>query len=300
MTPDPLQQSKLDLIDGLAFDAFGNLLGVLEILGAAGGVVYVDGATGEVTKLLSGISRADQIALHPSGDVFVTSEVVPASTSNRVYRVVLGYGANDVPVAAGTTATSLVTSVAINDPEGIVVLPATGPYGEAGDLYVAEDINPGRILHVDPTTGATTVLVSGLARPEGMAFGDFGGNLAAALYVAETLNHRVLRIGSDGTVGVVGDPSRVGLTSPDNVEFGPDGFLYVSEDRFGPASRIIRIAADGTHTVFATGFAQAQGMVFASNGDLYISEQDLDRIWRVRFATAVEARGFGGFKRLYR
>ena len=77
----------------------------------------------------------------------------------------------------------------------------------------------------------------------------------------------------------------VSLTSPDNVEFGPDGYLYVSEDRAGPNSRIIRIDANGTHSVFASGFSQAQGMIFdPASGDMYIAEQDLDRVWRVVFA----------------
>lgn len=80
----------------------------------------------------------------------------------------------------------------------------------------------------------------------------------------------------------------MGLTFPDNVEFGPDGFLYVSEDRPAPASRIVRVGADGAHEVFATGFGQAAGLAFhPETGDLYLSEQDRDRIWRVRFAHEV-------------
>ncbi|MBM3679274.1 MAG: hypothetical protein FJW96_15590, partial [Actinobacteria bacterium] len=281
VTPSPTEQAKLDLIDGLAFDGFGNLFGTLEILGAGGSVVYVDKATGIVTNVLSGISHADQIALHTSGDLFVTSEVTGAATTNRVYRVMLAYGLGNVPQAAGTTAASLTTTAAINNPEGLVVLESTDAYGNAGDLYVAEDRNPGSVLRVEPATGTTTTLASGLLRPEGLAFGDFAGAAAPALYAAETLNDRVLRIDASGTVSVLGDPTAVGLFMPDNLEFGPDGFLYATEDRPAPNSRIIRITADGTHTVFATGFGQASGLAFdPDTGDLYVSEQDLDRIWR--------------------
>lgn len=75
-------------IDGLAFDGFGNLFGALEIDGVDGGVVYIDKLTGVVTKLTSGIDRADQIALDSSGDFFVTSEArPPASATMRVYRI---------------------------------------------------------------------------------------------------------------------------------------------------------------------------------------------------------------------
>lgn len=302
LTTTPQQQQQLDFVDGLAFDRHWNLLAVLEIAGAAGAAVFIDITTGDVTPLVSGISRADQIALHPSGDLFVTSEVAPASNTNRVYRLHVGYDANDRPVAGATTATPLVTSIAINNPEGLVVLPSAGAFGQLGDLYVCEDVFGGRVLHVDPSDGTTRVLASGLSRPEGIAFGDFGGATTPALFVAETINHRVLRIEADGMWSVVGTPTGVALQSPDNVEFGPDGYLYVTEDRSAPNSRIIRIAPDGTHTVFATGFGQAQGMIFdPATTALHVGEQDFDRVWRIVFATVpVQQTTFSDLKQSYR
>lgn len=284
VTPDPLEQAKLDRIDGLAFDAFDNLIGAREIVGASGGAVYVDKATGVVSVLVTGISRADQIALHTSGDLFITSEVLVSQTTDRIFRLSVGYDASNVPTPAGSSATSLTTSLGLEAPEGLIVLGSDGAYGSTGDLYVTEEV-PGNIVRIQPGTGTTSLLIAGLATPEGMAFGDFGGALPAALYVAETNNNRVLRIDSNGTATVLGDPGPIGLTSPDNVEFGPDGFLYVGEDRDAPNGRIIRIAPDGTHTVFATAFDKPQGMIFdPSNGDMYIAEQAQDRIWRLRFA----------------
>ena len=71
------------------------------------------------------------------------------------------------------------------------MLEASGPFGSAGDLLVCEDVADGQIFQIvpDPTPATTTVLVgtaAALRRPEGMAFGDFGGALTEALYVAET------------------------------------------------------------------------------------------------------------------
>ena len=66
-------RAKLNRIDGLAFDSFGNLFGAVENSGVQGGVVYIDKFTGAVTRLVFGISRADQIALHPDGDLLVTT-----------------------------------------------------------------------------------------------------------------------------------------------------------------------------------------------------------------------------------
>jgi hypothetical protein len=68
VTPTAAAQQSLNVIDGLAFDNYGNLFGVREITGSSGGVVYIDKATGSVTTLVTGISRADQIAIHPNGD----------------------------------------------------------------------------------------------------------------------------------------------------------------------------------------------------------------------------------------
>ena len=36
---------------------------------------------------------------------------------------------------------------------------------------------------------------------------------------------------------------------------------------------------------------QAAGLSFDANGDLYIAEQDFDRIWRIRFAAVSEVPG---------
>jgi sugar lactone lactonase YvrE len=300
--------NELDEIDGLAFDAFGNLFGALEIddIGGVpqGGVVYVNKSSGAVTNLISDIDRADQIAYDPAnsttatGVFYVTSESRdPPSTIDRVFRVEVAYAAG-VPIAA--TRASVTTSDPLLGLEGLVVLETDDlGYGDAGDLFVSEDPRvtdfpaPHAVAKITPT-GTTTILTpngdpaNDLERPEGMAFGDFGGALSPALYAATTTTNRVVRIDSDGTVTTFGAPGAVGLDSPDNLEFGPDGLLYVGEDR--GAGRIIRIAADGTHSVFATGFNSVQGLAFdPTGGDLYISEQAEQSIWRITFAASALA-----------
>ena len=66
----------------------------------------------------------------------------------------------------------------------------------------------------------------------------------------------------------------------DNIAFGPDGYLYVGEKYGG---RIIRIAANGTHSVFALGFDNIEGVAFDPvNGNLYIGEIEKSTLWRVR------------------
>jgi sugar lactone lactonase YvrE len=282
-------QDATNLIEpeGLAFDAFGNLFVTREETGSSGGVSYVN-KTGTITNLVSGISRADGIILLPNGDLLVVSEVSPASTTNRLYRLKVNYGANNIPTSA--SATSLTTTVAINNPEGIDVLASSGAFGTAGTVFVSEDANPGRIFRVNLDTGAANVFVDfseKLSRPEGLAFGDFNGALAPALYTPEAGANRIRKIESNGTTNVFGNPTVVNLTFPDGLKFGPDGFLYVAEDSEfgGEIGRIIRIAANGTHTVFAGGFADPSALAFdPTNGDLYIADQGSSSIWRVEFA----------------
>jgi sugar lactone lactonase YvrE len=277
---------NLQGIDVLSFDAFGNLFVAREVTGAGGGVSYVDKSTGLATNLVNGISRADYIALHPSGDFFVTSEVTPGQTTDRVYRVSVSYDAQNIPTSA--TAASLETSLPIVAPEGLVVLPQDSGFGNAGDLYVAEDTGLSGIFRIQPDTtptAETALLTHAPARAEGIDYGGFSGAVTPAIYYAEASSlSQVIRVESDGSQSVVGDPDTVGLTNPDNVRFGPDGFLYVSEDVGSGGGRIIRIAPDGTHSVFITGLSSPQGMIFdPGTGVMYISEQDTRKIWRVTF-----------------
>jgi hypothetical protein len=64
----------------------------------------------------------------------------------------------------------------------------------------------------------------------------------------------------------------------------------VSEDRIAPNGRVLRIEANGTHRALLANFSSPQGLIFdPATGDLLVAEQDLSRIWRVRFATSLPA-----------
>jgi hypothetical protein len=278
----------LPRLDGLAFDRFGNLFAVLEVVSAAGGVVHIDKVTGAAQPIALNIPGACRLTVHPNGDIYASSEL-PITLVNGallqlggLYRVTVGYDAANKPQPG--TATRLDTT--LDTPEGIQVLLTDGAYGSAGAMFVAEDKAAGRIVRVmEDGTGLTELVgaAANLNRPEGLEFGDFNGALAPALYVAETGGGRVARIGADGTVTTFGDPATIGgLHWPDNMTFGPDGYLYVGE-QLGIASRVVRIAADGTHSVYATGFDNIAGIAFdPMTGDLYIGEIDHSTLWRVR------------------
>ena len=286
--------SALSRVDGLAFDPAGNLFAALEVVGSGGGIVYVNKASGSVSALLAPISGADQIKYHSPGIFYVTSELNPPTRGGPggIYRFDVTYGGG-VPVSA--TATYLATSMTeIDNPEGLVVLRTSGAFGNAGDLIVAEDLASGRVIKVALGSGSAVASVligtaAGLGRPEGLAFGDFGGQAAPALYLAETLANRVLRIDAAGNFAEFGNSAAVVLARPDNLAFGPDGFLYVAEDPTNGASgRIMRLDANGNYTTLALGFNKPAGLAFDPlTGHLYIAEQEANKIWRVEFAAAV-------------
>jgi DNA-binding beta-propeller fold protein YncE len=282
----------LSRVDGLAFDPSGNLFAALEVVGNGGGIVYVDKNSGSVSGLLAAISGADQIKYASPGRFYVTSELNPPPSPGGIYRLDVTYGGG-LPLSAASTYLTTAPGI-ISNPEGLVVLPSSSGFGSAGDLIIAEDLTNGRVIKValGSSPAATTLLVSSdkaLQRPEGLAFGDFSGRAPQALYAAETLANRVLRIDAAGNVSEFGNSSEVGLKLPDNLAFGPDGFLYVTEDLTGTESgRIMRLDANGNYSTFAQGFKKPAGLAFDPlTGHLYIAEQDSSQIWRVEFAAAV-------------
>ncbi|MCB1874521.1 MAG: hypothetical protein KDH88_00945 [Chromatiales bacterium] len=279
--------TALRRVDGLTFDAHGNLFAALEVTNSNGGIAYVDIDTGAVTQIVTGVSGVDQIDLHPSGALHITREFGPEQTTGRLLRVDLDYDANQIPVAAAVT--DITTSPnGLDNVEGLVTLQQDSAYGSAGDLIVGEDLVNGRILHIalNGDDGATAVLVDtgvALQRPEGMAFGGFGADLA--LYVAETLNNRILRMEPDGSLSVFGLPGG-SLVRPDNLEFGPDGYLYAAEDPASGTGRILRYDAAGNEEIVATGFSKASGLAFDPlSGDLFIGEQNEANLWRLSFTS---------------
>ncbi len=279
---------NLPRIDGFAFDRFGNLFGVLEVVSAGGGVVAVDKSTGAVQPIALGIPAACRLTVHPNGDLYVSSEL-PITLVNGVpvqfgglYRVAVAYDAANRPLSGAATRLASVLDM----PEGVQPLLADGAYGNAGAMFIAEDKPAGRIVRVMPDGSGLTELVgaaANLQRPEGLEFGDFNGARVPALYAAETAGGRIVQIGANGAVATFGDSAAIGgLRFPDNIAFGPDGYLYAGE-QVGVGSRVVRIAADGTHAVYATGFDNIAGIAFDPlTGYLYIGEIDRSTIWRVR------------------
>jgi uncharacterized protein (TIGR03437 family) len=140
-----------------------------------------------------------------------------------------------------------------------------------------------------------------LSAPQGLAT-----DIAGTLYIADTQNHRIRKVSTDGTIvtiagnGIPGSGGDGGmavdasLNAPQGVIVGPDGAVYIADTA---NNRIRRVAADGTVTAFAgtghPGFSGDSGpalsaefygptaMAFDTNGALYVADTNNNRVRKI-------------------
>jgi sugar lactone lactonase YvrE len=216
------------------------------------------------------------------------------------------------------------TDAVLNDPTGIYI-------DNYGAIFVAErkQHRIRRIFHgvISTVAGNGRSGFSGdgilasrarLSHPGGLV-GDNSGNL----FLADTLNHRIRRISSDGTVttvagngerGFVGDGGpavEARLRSPTDVCLGSTGALYVADFE---NHRIRQISSDGTMTTVAgngrAGFSGDGGPAIEASlntpygvevdqqGNLYVADSKNHRIRKVSrdgMITTVVGTGIAGF-----
>lgn len=139
-----------------------------------------------------------------------------------------------------------------------------------------------------------------------------GGGLALdseeRLYISDTLNHRIRRVdfdlniietvvgnGTSGFAGDGGDPLLASLNGPMDIEFGPNGKLYIA-DEHNHRVRVVDFAKNTINTIAGSGvqgysgdggaaldasFDRPRGIAFDHDGNLYIADTWNHRIRRV-------------------
>ena len=200
--------------------------------------------------------------------------------SDDVLRFNAGSGAFDRTfVTAG--------SGGIDGPHGLTFGPDANGDG-VPELYVSGR-NSFNVVRYDGVTGAplgsyVTSGSGGLSLPEGLTFDPSG----TFLYVASVGSNQVLKYNAQ-TGAYISVANNTALTAPKDVNFGPDGLLYVPAD-----NRIARFTASGTYVddfvpAGSGGMSQLSRIAFGPNGDLFAttSGPSSDRLYW--FGTESEA-----------
>ena len=198
---------------------------------------------------------------------------------------------------------------ALNFPKAIV-------FGPDGSAYIVDNGN-NRIRRVDKNGIITTVVGTGER-----GYGGDGGPAAQAklnwpagiaiapdgtLYIADTANHRIRRVGPDGSIYTIAGTGTSGffgdggpaieakLVQPVGLALGPDGSLYLADSG---NRRVRRVSTSGIITTVAGGgpfltgegdggpateafIADPLGVALGADGSLFISDSTLRRIRRV-------------------
>jgi streptogramin lyase len=181
--------------------------------------------------------------------------------------------------------------------------------GFAGDLFVA-DLSNGCIRRI--TTGGTVSTFSGtnstgrIDGPAGTARFNGPSDIAFGpdqfLYVADSDNHSIRKIASDGSVTTLagtgaavtrdGNGEAAGFNAPRSLAIEPDGTMYVCEEagnvirKVTPAGDVTTIAGTG-QSGFVDGagtsasFSGPRGLALDGKGGLYVIELGNDAIRRI-------------------
>ncbi|HVU71494.1 MAG TPA: SMP-30/gluconolactonase/LRE family protein [Mycobacteriales bacterium] len=193
---------------------------------ADGGLAIVDPVTGRVTPYAAGLTMPNGMALGPDDDAYVTRDLGSGTGITRISAraphtpqlrwadlddtngAVVDPTGSYLYVDQTFTADSAVYRIPLADPShltAIAHLAGTGtavPLGldamtrdAAGTLYLAAN-SGGEVIRLDPSTGATCVLTTGLITPSSVRFGGGPGWPATTLYV----------VGFDGTLSALTPP----------------------------------------------------------------------------------------------
>ena len=294
------------------------------VITTAAGSAPVSGDNGPAT---SALLRAPQfVAVDWAGSLYISEQwgyAVRKVTPDGIITTVAGTGVWGSSSDGGQAAASNLGNV-----EGVAL-------DSSGTLYFA-DSSFGRVRKITPSGVLTTVAgtgVSGYSGDGGLAtqaqFNYIQGiafDRAGNLYIADSSNHRIRKVGTNGVVTTVAGNGSAGyggdggpataarLNSPNDVVLDASGNLYIADRN---NQRIRKVTPDGTISTYAgTGtsglsgdggsastaqLANPTGLTMDSAGRLYITSNSfrVRRITATASSTLIETvvgNGTGGFQ----
>ena len=286
----------------------------------AGAGTTTPGDGGQATDAV--LVSPNGVAVDSSGNVYI-SESVPGEIRQVTKGVINVFAGTGTPGFAGDGSTA--TKAQLWNPLGMAV-------DSSGNIYVADQSNQ-RIRKIS-SGNITTVAGNGLANfggdggpalsaqinaPSGIAVDSIG-----SIYFADSGNHRVRKIGIDGSITTIAGDGSAGssgdggqgavaqLMQPAGVAVDASGNVYVADAQ---DNRIRRIGPDGTISTFAgTGTGGYSGdsgpaskatlyspfaLALDTVGNLYFSDFTTCRIRRIGLdgtITTVAGNGIGDFQ----
>jgi NHL repeat len=199
------------------------------------------------------------VAVDAGGNLYV------ADSNNHRIRKVYPNGTISTMVAA------------LNYPSGLAV-------DSASNLYIVDNGNQ-RIRKVSADGMITTVAGNGVAGFSGdggratsasLHFNRYTGNCAVDgagnLYIPDTENHRIRKVGADGIITTV-----TSVYWPYSVAVDAANAVYIG----GEDGIIVKVDAAGIRTVVATGLNVPSGVACDRAGNLYIADSHSHRIRKV-------------------
>jgi sugar lactone lactonase YvrE len=234
--------------------------------------------------------------------------IVGVAVDAQNNRLLIADAASSV-VRAATLNGSLVVTVAGTGSEGYsgdggpadraMIASPRGLAASATQGFFLGDTGNGRIRRVNPAHTISTYAGNG-----GLEFGGDGGpaelamadaptsvatDAAGNVYIADTFNNRIRRVGlngiittiaGNGTLGFGGDGGsalNAALSGPKGVDIDAQGDVFISDTG---NNRVRRIDSRGIITTFAT-ILRPTGLAFDAQGYLYVAEPPTQRIKRI-------------------
>jgi DNA-binding CsgD family transcriptional regulator/sugar lactone lactonase YvrE len=305
---------------GLAAFAFsatrqgGSALTIVTMAGTGRSTFSADGRPARATDLI----RPAAVVVDPNGTLyFIDGNRVRMITGRDTIKTIAGtgdsgYGGDDGPAL----------SAQLNSPKALAIDPD-------GDVFIADTGN-NRVREVDPKGKIFTVAGTGdagysgdgeravrarLNAPTGLAVG-FG----SSLFIADTLNHRVRMVTSEGVISTVagtgtaaytfegGPATAAPLNLPEALAFDSEGNLYIEDvgnDRVRKVlgGEIVTVAGTGVPgssgdgqpasaaelSLVSQGLGSGQALAVDSQGNLYIADAGNEKIREVDFRGTISS-----------
>ncbi|MEM7737123.1 MAG: hypothetical protein AAF267_15175 [Deinococcota bacterium] len=289
----------------VVFSLWFVVVGVAQTISTVAGTCAITGYGGD-----GGAATATQ--LHYSSDIAFDSAgnlYIADAYNHRIRKVDTITGIITTVAGNGTMGYSGDGGAAIN---AQLNRPRDITFDSAGNLYIVDTRNH-RVRKVDVITGVISTVV-GNGRRSGYDVGDGGAATDAYLqvpffitfdqngnlYIADTYNHRIRKVDTNGIISTVAGNGRGGyshdggaatdtqLRHPREIVFDSAGNLYIADQFNG---RILKVGVNGiASTVVGRGYSgglasmrldRPSGLAFDNSGHLYISDSGNDRILKL-------------------